>query len=48
MSPVLYDNVAPENRGGRRKFGEAEDKALLEENAGNDGHVCRRAKVIEN
>jgi hypothetical protein len=30
MSHVLDDNVAPENCGGRRKFGETEDIALLD------------------
>jgi hypothetical protein len=48
MSHVLYDNDAPENCGGRRKFGEMEDIALLKHIVENDSHVCRRGKVTEN
>jgi hypothetical protein len=48
MSHVLDDNVAPENCGGRRKFGETKDIALLKEIVANDSHVCRRGKVTEN
>jgi hypothetical protein len=47
MSHVLDDNVAPENCGGRRKFGEAEDIAVLKEIVENDSQVCRRGKVTE-
>jgi hypothetical protein len=43
-----YDKVASENRGGRRKFGETEDIALLREFVANDAHVCRRGNVTEN
>jgi hypothetical protein len=45
MSHVLDDNVASENRGGRRKFGETEDIALLMEIVANEAHVCRRGNV---
>jgi hypothetical protein len=48
MSHVLDDNVASENRGGRRKFGETEDITLLREIVANDAHVCRRGNVTEN
>jgi hypothetical protein len=48
MSHVLDDNVASEKRGGRRKFGEPEDIALLKEIVANDAHVCRRGNVAEN
>jgi hypothetical protein len=49
MSDELDDNnVASENLGGRRKFGETEDIALLKEIVANDAHVCRRSKVAEN
>jgi hypothetical protein len=47
MSHVLDDNVAPENCGGRRKFGETEDIALLMDIVANDAHVCRRGKVTK-
>jgi hypothetical protein len=47
VSRVLGDNVAPENLGGRRKFGETEDIALLHEIVANDAHVCRRGNVTE-
>jgi hypothetical protein len=48
MSDVLDDNnVASENLGGRRRFGETEDIALLKEVVANDAHVCRRNKVAE-
>jgi hypothetical protein len=48
MSHVLDDNFASENRGGRRKFWEVEDIALLKEFVANDAHVYRRGKVAEN
>jgi hypothetical protein len=48
MSHVLEDNVASENRGGRRKFREMEDIALLREIVAKDAHVCRRGNVTEN
>jgi hypothetical protein len=47
MSHVLDDNVASENRGGRRKFGEVEDITLVKEIVANDAPVCRRGKVAE-
>jgi hypothetical protein len=47
LSHVLDDFVTPENCGGRRKFGETEDIALLKEIVANDAHVCRRGKVTE-
>jgi hypothetical protein len=47
MSHVLDDNIASENRGGRRKFGEVEDITLLKEIVANDAHVSRRGKVAE-
>jgi hypothetical protein len=47
MSHVLDDNVASENRGGRRNFEEVEDITLLKETVANDTHVCRRGKVAE-
>jgi hypothetical protein len=34
-------------RGGRRKFREAEDIALLKEALAHDAHVCRRGKMAE-
>jgi hypothetical protein len=48
MSHVIDDNVVPENRGGRRKFGETEDIAPLNEVVANDALVCQRGKVTEN
>jgi hypothetical protein len=47
VSHVLDDTVASENRGGRRKFGETEDIALVREIVANDAHVCRRGNVTE-
>jgi hypothetical protein len=47
MSDVLDDDVASENRGGRRKFGETEDIAHVREIEANDAHVCRRGNVTE-
>jgi hypothetical protein len=48
MSLKIDDNVAPENRGGRRKFGETENMAPRKEIAANDAHVCRRGNMTEN
>jgi hypothetical protein len=48
MSHVLDDNVVPENCGGRRKFGETKDIALLKNIVANDAHVCQRGKVTDN
>jgi hypothetical protein len=45
MSHVLDDNIPPENRGGRGKFGETEDIALIKEIVANNAHVCRRGKM---
>jgi hypothetical protein len=47
MSHVLDDIVALEDCGGRRKFGETEDTALVKGIVANDDHVCRRGKVTE-
>jgi hypothetical protein len=38
MSHVLDENVAPENRGGRRKFAETEGIVLMKEIVANDTH----------
>jgi hypothetical protein len=38
MSHVLDDNVAPENRGGRRKFADTEGIVLMKEIVANDTH----------
>jgi hypothetical protein len=48
MSHVFDDNVASENLGGRRKFGETEDIALHKKLVANDAYVCQRGKVTEN
>jgi hypothetical protein len=48
MSRVLDGNVASENRGGRRKFGETEDIALHKDIVASNAHVCRRGNVTEN
>jgi hypothetical protein len=49
MSHLLDDNnVASENRGGRRKFGETADITLLKEIVVNDAHVCGAARWLKN
>jgi hypothetical protein len=47
MSRVLDGNVASENRGGRRKFGETEDIALRKDIVASYAQVCRRDNVTE-
>jgi hypothetical protein len=47
MAHVEGDEASAEFCGGRRKFGEAEDIALLKEALAHDSHVCRRGKMTE-
>jgi hypothetical protein len=47
MAHVETDDMSAEIRGGRRKFGETEDIALLKEALAHDAHVCRRGKMTE-
>jgi hypothetical protein len=42
---VEEDDVIPVSRGARRKFGEAEDIALLKEVLANEAHVCHRGTM---
>jgi hypothetical protein len=47
MAEVDRDESTLEIRGGRRKFCEADDIALLKEALAHNAHVCRRGKLTE-
>jgi hypothetical protein len=44
---VENDDVTPVSRSSRRKFGEAEDIALLKEVLANEAHMCRRGTMTD-